>query len=165
MSVIDADAHVIETERTWSFMLEQDQRFAPELLVSTKNGVEFWRIDERVFPNSNLGLNVPEESRDLTDVTSRLAHMDSLGIDIQVLYPSLFLRPLTARAEVDLALCRGYNRWLADIWKLGKGQASLGCPPAASIHGPRHRRNQFRQSQRRLRGFYARLRGRAPALR
>ena len=122
MGVIDADAHVIETERTWSFMLEEDRRFAPELLVSTKNGVEFWRIDERVFPNSNLGLNVPEESRDLTDVTSRLAHMDSLGIDIQVLYPSLFLRPLTARAEVELALCRGYNRWLAQIWKLGKGR-------------------------------------------
>ena len=50
MSVIDADAHVIETERTWSFMLEQDQRFAPELLISTKNGVEYWRIDERVLP-------------------------------------------------------------------------------------------------------------------
>ena len=122
MNVIDADAHVIETERTWSFMLEEDRRFAPELLVSSKNGVEYWRIDERVFPNSNLGLNVPEESRDLTDVPSRLGHMDSLGIDIQVLYPSLFLRPLTARAEVELALCRGYNRWLAQIWKLGKGR-------------------------------------------
>ena len=36
MGVIDADAHVIETERTWSFMLEEDRRFAPELLVSTK---------------------------------------------------------------------------------------------------------------------------------
>jgi len=35
MSVIDADAHVIETEQTWSFMLEEDRRFAPELLVST----------------------------------------------------------------------------------------------------------------------------------
>jgi hypothetical protein len=89
MGVIDADAHVIETERTWSFMLEEDRRLAPELLVSTKNGVEYWRIDDRVFPNSNLGLNVPEESRDLTDVNSRVAHMDALGIDIQVLYPSL----------------------------------------------------------------------------
>ena len=80
MSVIDADAHVIETEQTWSFMLEEDRRFAPELLVSTKNSIEFWRIDDRVFPNSNLGLNVPEESRDLTDVAARLAHMDSLGM-------------------------------------------------------------------------------------
>ena len=122
MSVIDADAHVIETEQTWSFMLEEDCRFAPELLVSTKNSIEFWRIDDRVFPNSNLGLNVPAESRDLTDVAARLAHMDSLGIDIQVLYPSLFLRPLTARAEVELALCRGYNRWLAHIWKLAKSR-------------------------------------------
>src|SRR5438309_2218525 len=90
MGVIDADAHVIETEQTWSFMREEDRRFAPELLVSTKNGVEYWRIDERVYANSNLGLNVPEDARDLTDVNSRLAHMDSLGIEIQVLYPSLF---------------------------------------------------------------------------
>jgi len=120
MGVIDADAHVIETEQTWSFMREEDRRFAPELLVSTKNGVEYWRIDERVYANSNLGLNVPEDARDLTNVDSRVAHMDSLGIDIQVLYPSLFLRPLTARAETELALCRGYNRWLAEIWKLGK---------------------------------------------
>ena len=90
MSVIDADAHVIETERTWSFMLEQDQRFAPELLISTKNGVEYWRIDERVFPNSNLGLNVPEESRDLTDVSSRVAHMDALGIDTPGSLPVAF---------------------------------------------------------------------------
>ncbi len=59
MGVIDADAHVIETEQTWSFMREEDRRFAPELLVSTKNGVEYWRIDERVYANSNLGLNVP----------------------------------------------------------------------------------------------------------
>jgi predicted TIM-barrel fold metal-dependent hydrolase len=122
VAVIDADAHVIETQQTWSFMLEEERRFAPELLRSTKNNLEFWRIDDRVFPNSNLGLNVPEESRDLTDVAARLAHMDSLGIDTQVLYPSLFLRPLTARSEVELALCRGYNRWLAHIWELGKGR-------------------------------------------
>ena len=133
MGVIDADAHVIETERTWSFMLEEDRRFAPELLVSTKNGVEYWRIEERVFANSNLGLNVPEDARDLTDVNSRLVHMDSLGIDIQVLYPSLFLRPLTARAELELALCRGYNRWLAEIWKLGKDRLRwVVIPPLRS---------------------------------
>ena len=53
MGVVDADAHVIETERTWSYILEQDRRFTPELLVSTKNGIEYWRIEERVFANSN----------------------------------------------------------------------------------------------------------------
>jgi predicted TIM-barrel fold metal-dependent hydrolase len=136
MGVIDADAHVIETERTWSFMREEDRRFAPELLVSTKNGVEYWRIDERVYANSNLGLNVPEEARDLTDVNSRLAHMDSLGIEIQVLYPSLFLRPVTARADAEWALCRGYNRWLAEIWRLGNGRLRwIVLPPLRSMEG------------------------------
>jgi uncharacterized protein len=134
MGVIDADAHVIESERTWSFMAEEDRRFAPELLVSSKNGVEYWRIEERVFPNSNLGLNVPEAARDLTDVAARLAHMDALGVDIQVLYPSLFLRPLTARADAESALCRGYNRWLAEIWQLGKGRLRwVVLPPLRSM--------------------------------
>ncbi len=134
MRVIDADAHVIETERTWSFMPDEDRRFAPELLVSTKTGIEFWRIEERIFPNSNLGLNVPEDARDLTDINSRLAHMDSLDIDTQVLYPSLFLRPLTARADLELALCRSYNRWLAEIWRLGKGRLRwVVLPPVRSM--------------------------------
>jgi predicted TIM-barrel fold metal-dependent hydrolase len=135
MSVIDADAHVIETERTWDFMPAEDRRFAPERLVSAKNGIEFWRIGDRVFPNSNLGLNVPEESRDLIDVSARLAHLDQLGIDVQVLYPTLFLRPLTARADVEAALCRGYNRWLAEISKLGKNRLRwVVIPPLRSIH-------------------------------
>ena len=134
MPIIDADAHVIETERTWSFMLDEDRRFAPEVLVSKKNGIEFWRIDDRVVANSNLGLNVPEDARDLTDVSSRLAHMDTLGIAVQVLYPTLFLRPLTARAEVDLALSRGYNRWLANIWQLAKGRLRwVVIPPLRSM--------------------------------
>jgi predicted TIM-barrel fold metal-dependent hydrolase len=122
MNVIDADAHVIETEQTWTFMLEEDRRFAPEVLLSKKNGLEYWRIEDRVISNSNLGLNVPEDSRDLTDVSSRLAHMDALGIDVQVLYPTLFLRPVTSRADTELALCRGYNRWLAYIWANGKNR-------------------------------------------
>ena len=122
MSIVDADAHVIETEATWNFMLEEDRRFAPEVLLSKKNGIEYWRIDERVVPNSNLGLNIPQAARDLTDVSARIAHMDALGIAVQVLYPSLFLRPVTARAEVELALARGYNRWLANIWSLANGR-------------------------------------------
>jgi predicted TIM-barrel fold metal-dependent hydrolase len=53
----------------------------------------------------------------MRDVATRIKHMDELGVGIQVLYPTLFLIPLTPRPEVELALCRSYNRWLADIWK------------------------------------------------
>jgi len=122
MAIIDADAHLIEGAQTWTFMLEQERHLAPELLVSQKTGIEFWRFEDRVLANSNVGLNVPPESRDMTDVTARLKHMDALGIDVQVLYPTLFLRPTTARADVELAVYRGYNRWLAHIWTLGNNR-------------------------------------------
>ena len=134
MAIIDADAHVIETEQTWDFMLEEERHFAPEVLISKRNGIQFWRVDDRVIANSNLGLNVPAESRDMTDVAARLAHLDALKIDIQVLYPTLFLRPVTARAEIELALYRGYNRWLAHIWKLGKNRLRwIVLPPLRSM--------------------------------
>jgi predicted TIM-barrel fold metal-dependent hydrolase len=48
--------------------------------------------------------------------------MHDLGIDVQVLYPSLFLRTLTPLPHVDAALCKSYNRWLADIWRAGQGR-------------------------------------------
>jgi predicted TIM-barrel fold metal-dependent hydrolase len=48
--------------------------------------------------------------------------MDELQVDVQVLYPTVFLRPFTTKPEVELALCRSYNRWLADIWKEGRGR-------------------------------------------
>jgi predicted TIM-barrel fold metal-dependent hydrolase len=48
--------------------------------------------------------------------------MDELDIDLQVLYPSLFLRPLTSREEVEAAICRSYNQWLIDICRRGEGR-------------------------------------------
>jgi predicted TIM-barrel fold metal-dependent hydrolase len=53
--------------------------------------------------------------------------MDELGIDVQVLYPSIFLDQCTERPEVDVALCGAYNRWLADIWEQGKGRLRWMC--------------------------------------
>ncbi len=135
MSIIDADAHLIEGDQTWSFMLESERQLAPEKLISKKTGIEFWRFEDRVLANSNVGLNVPAESRDMTDVTARLKHMDALGIDVQVLYPTLFLRPTTARADVELAVYRGYNRWLAHIWELGNDRLRwVVLPPLRSMN-------------------------------
>lgn len=44
-----------------------------------------------------------------------------------MLYPSLFLRPVTTRPEVEVALCKTYNRWLADIWRQGQGRLRWAC--------------------------------------
>jgi hypothetical protein len=104
MPIIDVDAHLIEGDQTWLFMLEEERHLAPEKLVPEKTGIEFWRFEDRVLASSNVVLNVPAESRDMTDVTALLKHMDALGIDVQMLYPTLFLRPTTARADVEPAV-------------------------------------------------------------
>ncbi len=140
MAIIDADAHVIETDHTWDYMRSEDQAFRP-LIVETVNKEgprrAFWIIGDRAggrsfAKNTNSGTGTSDESRELTDVQARLAHMDELGVDIQVLYPTLFLRPLSPRPEVDYALSRSYNRWMADIWSEGGGR--LRWPVIAPVH-------------------------------
>ena len=48
--------------------------------------------------------------------------MDALGVDVQVIYPTVFLRPITNRPAAERAICRSYNRWLGDIWTEGQGR-------------------------------------------
>ncbi len=115
MPTIDADTHVIETERTWEYMEGDEAKFRPAL-VSMKSGRKFWLIDGKVFSRgANVDPDIPSGVREMRDIQARLRHMDALEIDVQVLYPSLFLRPLTARAEVEAALCRSYNRWVSEL--------------------------------------------------
>jgi len=124
MPTIDADAHVIESERTWDYLEGNDKRFRPVATSTELPGgrtLSYWIIDGRLIPGrDNVGKDTPEEAREMADIQGRLKHMDELGVDVQVLYPTLFLRPITKRPDVELALCRSYNRWLADIWAKSK---------------------------------------------
>ncbi len=131
MAVIDADAHVVETERTWEFVNEDEQGFKPAVLVSRHGKTpapEYWFIDGRVFAKgANIGLDTPDGARELSDVKKRVAHMDELGVDVHVLYPTLFLRAVTRHPEIERALYRSYNRWLADIWKQAPDRMRWAC--------------------------------------
>lgn len=118
MPVIDADAHVIETDRTWEYLEEAERTLAP-ISVTGAGGPpasRYWLIDGKVRPrDGNVSELFPRESRELLDVPARLRHMDEMGLDVQVLYPSI-LQAYTDRPEVELAFCKSYNRWLADVW-------------------------------------------------
>jgi len=138
MAVIDADAHVVEWEKTWDYMSEAERPFAPHVMLFKDpkrrpegRANEYWMIGGRVFAkDANIGHNIARERREAEDIEARIAHMDELGVDTQVLYPSLFLRMLTPQPHVDTALCKSYNRWLADIWKSGNGRLSwVVIPP------------------------------------
>jgi len=125
MKTIDSDAHVIENERTWDYLDPSAKGSRPSLMTEeTVDGSrrQFWVIEGRAFGRANIGLDTPKESREMADIDARIRHMDELEVDVQVLYPSLFLRPLTRRADTEIALCRSYNRWLADIWSHSKGR-------------------------------------------
>ena len=52
--------------------------------------------------------------RELLDVASRIRHMDELGVETHVIYPTLFLQASAVTPEGELAVTRGYNRWLSD---------------------------------------------------
>src|SRR5262245_27187182 len=102
---IDADAHVLETEKTWEYLEGADRKFRPQVVVATdKSQDEYWLVDGTLrLKSRNVGKDTPVESRELRDPSVRLKHMDELGVDIQVIFPTMFIIPLTARPEIELA--------------------------------------------------------------
>jgi predicted TIM-barrel fold metal-dependent hydrolase len=121
MAIIDSDAHVLETERTWDYMLASERDLKPRIVATPENessGGESWWIDGVYIGKArNVGHDTSRESREMDDIKARLKHMDELDVDVQVLYPTIFLRPYTKRPDLELAVTRSYNRWLIDIWK------------------------------------------------
>lgn len=140
MGAIDADAHVIETVQTWSYLEGEERRFTPQLMTQnfgaellSNEGIavpDFWVIEGRAHgKDRNVGSNTAQESREMLSVEARLAHMDKLGIETQVLYPTLFLRPIVQDAERERALCKSYNRWMGELWRQGKDRLRWVAKP------------------------------------
>ncbi len=147
MPTIDSDAHVVESEHTWDFMDPSDQKFRPEIVYPRNQDagrqVGYWYIDGKLrglartvmtstefhdlSERAGRVMDTPEEAREMENVGVRLAHMDQLGIDVQVLYPTAFIELMAERPEVDVAICKSYNRWLADIWEQGNNRLRWAC--------------------------------------
>jgi uncharacterized protein len=142
MPIIDADTHIDETEETWEFMEESDLQFKPTTAYPTNPNpnmlpTRYWLIDGKRqlrFIRGDKESGTVVESRELLDVQVRLKHMDELGTDIQVIYPTLFLMEASERPEVSTALRRSYNRWLADRCGKSGGCLRWVClPPLQNI--------------------------------
>src|SRR5215471_5815570 len=124
MPIIDADTHVDETEDTWEYMERNEAQFKPYYQRSknfdpsrpTGSG-HYWIIEgkrQRRRVRTDEATGTTRECRELLDVKARLLHMDQLGVDVHVIYPTLFATEFTETAEVELALRKSYNRWIAD---------------------------------------------------
>jgi predicted TIM-barrel fold metal-dependent hydrolase len=144
MPTIDSDAHVVESERTWDYIDKADQKYRP-LIVKPRGegGGEYWYIDGKirglvrivltaqhvadVAKRTGRDMNTPQETREMENVAARLKHMDELGIDVQVLYPTMFIEQIADKPEWEIPISKGYNRWLADIHAQGQGRLRWIC--------------------------------------
>lgn len=138
---IDADAHVVENDATWQSM----PGARPLGLRPPGSDRRFWFIDGKIRglgarvldPEQMAAFSqatgrdvcVPEDARDFEDVRERIAHMDRLGVDVQVLSPTLFLEQVADRPEVEVPLCRAYNRWLASLVEASNGRLRWAVVP------------------------------------
>jgi predicted TIM-barrel fold metal-dependent hydrolase len=133
--IIDADTHISEGEAMWALMDKDMFPRRPLMLTVPEDTVfgnrnAFWLIDGEIYPKAggkgSFALVTPSaqkvqegrkdstpETREMTDIKGRLADMDKLQTAAQIVYPTLFLVYNTRDRELEVALCRAYNRFLA----------------------------------------------------
>ena len=156
--ILDADTHILEPREMWDFF---DKELASECptVVSGPNRLH-WLIDGSLFPNAggkhgaNLATPVSYDlraqrpdvgARELLDVEYRLGDMDAMGVETQVVYPTLFLAFLTEDPGLDLALAQAYNRFLAQAYEKSGGRIRWGGHPPTAVNGVGCRRTQVGQ--------------------
>ncbi len=141
--LIDADAHVVETEHTWDFLEPGMEKYRPKLFSTPGEPNEYWVINGKIggfrfatmtekelkAQSERTGrlVNAERAASEMDDVSLRLKGMDQLGIDVQILHNSLWIEAVAELPEVETALCRSWNRWMADIFEKGQGRLYWTC--------------------------------------
>jgi len=134
-NIIDADGHVLEPVDIWDKYIDPGFRDrAPKIIIDT-DGKERLLIEGQVL-GSKKGLNVVgaigARQGDVDEGTmkfvdgrpggfdphARIPDMDLDGIDAAFLYPTVGLfSGAVQEPTLAAAMCRAYNRWLADYCK------------------------------------------------
>lgn len=133
--VVDADSHIEEPVELWDYLEPEYTSRKPYPITGSNHRADlsninsFWYIDGKVFPHPvGRGVTIYATpltmeravrkpfslpSQGLTDPDARLKDMDKAGVGVQVIYPTLFLEPLTEDPAFEAALIRSYNTYLA----------------------------------------------------
>ncbi|HTE83496.1 MAG TPA: amidohydrolase family protein [Dehalococcoidia bacterium] len=135
MTVIDADTHVDECEATWQSLeggpharyipatLTIDPRDAGRMGIHVRSSRR-WLVEGRLQTRATRDANhhPARERRELEDVPGRVQHMDEMGVDVQIVFPTFFIRYDTSNPEAELALTTAYNHWLAERCACSNGR-------------------------------------------
>jgi predicted TIM-barrel fold metal-dependent hydrolase len=133
--VIDGDTHIEEHPAVWEYL---DDEFKPRKPVIVKIDTipdrplrdVHWFIDGAVFPRMMghgvtchgspvltkfaSGKPASVEAQAILNVGDRLAAMDRVGVDVHVVYPTVFIQTLTKDLRYEAALMRSYNDYIAE---------------------------------------------------
>lgn len=135
MQVIDADAHVEESVETWKHLDPEFYTRRPIPVVFPEDTCYSdhnagWIIDYklRVFAATptlmkragDKGATIPDQ--EMNDVNERMAAMDKMGVDTQVVFPSLWLGCISENLELEAALARSYNDFMTAQCRQAEGR-------------------------------------------
>ena len=137
---VDADGHILEPLSLWDDYIDPAFRERRPQFVIDDNGKERLTVEGKLLGNprgiGSLGsigvrqgdvkvdtLKYAEGRKGGFDPHARIVDMDADGIDAAFLYPSLGLFTGAVEApDLSAAMCRAYNRWLADIHGKARGR-------------------------------------------
>jgi predicted TIM-barrel fold metal-dependent hydrolase len=133
-SIIDADTHVDECEATWKNLEGANAKYIPVTVLPSPEGVpagvldasrsRWWMVEDRLQARAvRDDVHHPlRERRELDDVPGRLQDMDRMGVEMQVIFPTFFIRYNTSNTEAEVALTTTYNRWIAERCAASNGR-------------------------------------------
>ncbi|GIW09797.1 MAG: amidohydrolase family protein [Chloroflexi bacterium] len=126
MRILDVDGHMEEGVQTWQYLEREYWPRRPIPVIVPEDTIwgewnGLWLIDTRArdFGGTPTGMimarkkGIPVGAQELTDVPARLRAMDEAGIERQVLIPSLFMGPVAEDPDLEAALMRSYNTFVA----------------------------------------------------
>jgi uncharacterized protein len=131
MKVLDADGHIVETADELRAFMDPSYRDTAFDVVTDSRGNSFFLVEGRMIPKpSGPGCGTPRgfggigpqgeygAARIGFDKDRLLSDLDREGIDLHVIYPTFLLGAGGIENKDNaVALCRGYNNWMAEICK------------------------------------------------
>jgi predicted TIM-barrel fold metal-dependent hydrolase len=135
MGYVDCDAHVVECDETWDYFDPSERHYRPMRVSADRvrragddsphhagsNFAELWLLDDAwcgVVPPDGVvrdnGNQYDPDAIRLRNLPRRVADLDALGIDVQVLQATAFLATQIGNPVAEAAIKRSWNRWMAD---------------------------------------------------
>ena len=90
------------------------------------------------------------DSQTLLEPAARLKDMDAGGVDVQVIFPTIFLEPLSEDPRFEAALMKSYNSWMASACQQVSGPAQMGGCFTHALSARSGRGDAAREGSRRL---------------